>query len=243
MSRDGAVLFFQLVNARHERASTVLTSNDMFYNIYHNTFNTRGMPWIQEVLAGWESVWSCMVCGARRARAFGDMKVGLKANRSLLWPDLMGCGVSEFVVSARFVDAMREDGIRVELGGVVEIIGPLRNRLSLDDAPAYFWVEGERLCGARMDREASGIVDVVNCRGCGRRLEDVRATSRREHEDPPPPITFDVNDCGLELFTTDSSPLSFYCSDRVLDCVKRNELTNVAFVPVERGFQGEPIKY
>ena len=30
MSRDGAVLFFQLVNARHEWAATVLTSNKGF---------------------------------------------------------------------------------------------------------------------------------------------------------------------------------------------------------------------
>ena len=30
VSRDGAVLFFQLVNARHERAATVLTSNKGF---------------------------------------------------------------------------------------------------------------------------------------------------------------------------------------------------------------------
>ncbi len=30
MSRDGAVLFFRLINARHERASTVLTSNKDF---------------------------------------------------------------------------------------------------------------------------------------------------------------------------------------------------------------------
>ena len=30
MSQDGAILFFQLVNARHERASTVLTSNKGF---------------------------------------------------------------------------------------------------------------------------------------------------------------------------------------------------------------------
>ena len=30
VSRDGAVLFFQLINARHEQASTVLTSNKGF---------------------------------------------------------------------------------------------------------------------------------------------------------------------------------------------------------------------
>ena len=30
VSRDGTVLFFQLINARHERASTVLTSNKGF---------------------------------------------------------------------------------------------------------------------------------------------------------------------------------------------------------------------
>ena len=28
VSQDGAALFFQLINARHERASTVLTSNE-----------------------------------------------------------------------------------------------------------------------------------------------------------------------------------------------------------------------
>ena len=30
VNQDGAVLFFQLINARHERASTVLTSNKGF---------------------------------------------------------------------------------------------------------------------------------------------------------------------------------------------------------------------
>ena len=30
VSQDGAILFFQLINARHERASTVLTSNKGF---------------------------------------------------------------------------------------------------------------------------------------------------------------------------------------------------------------------
>ena len=30
VSQDGAILFFQFVNARHERASTVLTSNKGF---------------------------------------------------------------------------------------------------------------------------------------------------------------------------------------------------------------------
>ena len=30
MTPDGAILFFQLINARHERASTVLTSNKGF---------------------------------------------------------------------------------------------------------------------------------------------------------------------------------------------------------------------
>ena len=30
VTQDGAVLFFQLINARHERASTVLTSNKGF---------------------------------------------------------------------------------------------------------------------------------------------------------------------------------------------------------------------
>ena len=42
-----------------------------------------------------------------------------------------------FVASQRFLDAMREDGVRVDLGGRVEMLEPVENGLSLDDAPAY----------------------------------------------------------------------------------------------------------
>ena len=176
------------------------------------------------------------------------MKVEMLANKARFWPDLLGSGTLDFVVSVRFVDAMREDGIRLELGGTVEILEPLRNRLSLADAPPYFWVDGARHGAARMDFKATGYVRARKCRGCGRMRFSHWASDRRQHRDPPPPIVFDYDrSLGLELFTAHEfrhhSSHRFYCTDRVFDCVRRNKLTNVAFVPVERGIHGDPIGY
>ena len=132
----------------------------------------------------------------------------------------------------------------MELGGAVEILEPVENRLSLEFAPPYFWVDGERHRAARMDFEASGHVGVAFCEDCGGRHNDVIATFDRQHAAPPPPVVFDYDaNSGLELFTTDLSPYAFFCTERVFRCVRENRLHNVAFIRVEDGYRGPRVKY
>ena len=143
----------------------------------------------------------------------------------------------------RFVDAMREDGVRLELGGTVEILEPAPVRLSLDDAPRYVWIDGRQHLAGRMDFEASGYVDVRFCEACGTRSDDVGATFDHQHATPPPTV-FDYDDSlGLDLFTTDLSLLAFFCTDRVLRCASRNKLANIRFSRIEEGVHAKPIKY
>ena len=95
-----------------------------------------------------------------------------------------------------------------------------------------------------MDFDASGYVDVRFCAACGTRSDDIGATFDRQHADPPPATVFEHDDSlGFDLFTTDLSPMAFFCTDRVLRCASRNRLTNIEFCRVEEGIRAEPIRY
>ena len=127
-----------------------------FYRVMDRTFFTRGMPWIASLTAGVTRLDGCEVCGGgERYSAVGNVRALLDPKRGTQWPDLIGCGarVALFVVSARFVDSLRSWGIRVVLGGRVEFAEPTAGRLSLEEAPDYYWVDGARLRAARVDFE------------------------------------------------------------------------------------------
>ena len=217
----------------------------MFYRIRHRTFHSRGTPWITEFVSGTEHHGDCEECGAPRRECHPEMVATLKRNRCRLWTDLIGCGhLLLMVMSETFVNAMRGDGMRVETGGRVTFAEPLCNGLSLADAPSYFWIDGGKMRAASMDYEASGYVGAQKCSRCGGVQYDVGATFARMHEEPPPPIVFDYDESlGFDLFTTDMTPLRFFCTERVLACAKRHRLANIAFSPVEAGLYANPIKY
>ena len=212
-----------------------------YYHIEDRTLFARGMPWIAEFTEGEVRGDECAVCGGIPFWAAGDMRALLEPKRGTQWPDLIGCGavvVGLFVASGRFVAALRQEGVRVELGGRVEFAEPGPKRLSLADAPDYHWVDGERLAAARFDFEASGYVGVEHCAACGRRL-DISTPSVRDH---PVVIDYDASS-GLDLFTTDMNPRAFFCTERVLGCARKHRLTNVAFRPLEEGRFAEPVRY
>ena len=88
-----------------------------FYRIKNNTFDSRGMPWIQSIVKGLVDQGECKSCGSRGTIPEGDQRVPLERNRARWWPDLFGCGACSYLVaSKRFVDALRGCGVRVELG-------------------------------------------------------------------------------------------------------------------------------
>ena len=132
--------------------------------IRHRTFHSRGVPWIERYSTGVEYAGECGECEGHRDRGSPEMVAELKRNRCRLWPDLIGSGsVLLMVASGVFVDAMRGEGITVETGGRVRFAEPLRNGLSPEDAPPYFWIDGGKMRAASMDYEASGYVGVEKC--------------------------------------------------------------------------------
>lgn len=87
-----------------------------------------------------------------------------------------------------------------------------------------------------MDFEASGYVDVCFCKVCGNRTDDPILSRQRREGDPPLPFVFDYDaSTKHDLFTTDLSPIVFFCTDRMLETVKKRKLTNIQFFPVEEG--------
>lgn len=215
-----------------------------FYDISHNTAYERGMPEIQKIVVGMVDDGPCPTCGVSRRRPSGDLKVWLGKTRARLWPDLLACGDYPcFVISEKFLHAMQDCGIQIVLGGRVEFVGPNVSGLPLDDAPQYYWVDGSRSRAGKMDFEASGYVDVRFCPDCGVRSDDISQTYRRQHATPPPGQVFEYDESsGLDLFTTDLAPTAFFCTDRVVQCVKQHKLRNVAIRPVEQGAYGKPLK-
>jgi hypothetical protein len=216
-----------------------------YYDVGHNTAYSRGMPEIFEIVRGIDDEGPCPVCGASQRNPSGDLQVRLGKTRGKIWPDAIGCGDYPcFVVSDRFVKAMKQAGIRLELGGKVDFVGPNESGLSLDDAPQYFWVDGIKHRAGNMNFEASGFVDVRFCEHCGNRTDNISLTYKRQHAQPPPPYVFQHDEAsGFDLFTTDLSPAAFFCTDRVLESAKANRLTNLAFCPADQGVFGKPVKY
>jgi len=215
-----------------------------FYSIRHNTAYKRGMPEIQDIVSGLVDRGPCPTCGVGRRSPKGDLQVRLGKTRARMWPDLLACGDYPcFVISERFAAAMHECGIQLRIGGRVEFVGPNETGLSPNDAPAYFWVDGNQSRAGKMDFDASGYVDVRFCPDCGVRSNDISQTYDRQHADPAPGQVFEYDAAsGLDLFTTDLAPTTFFCTSRVYECARKHKLINVALRPTEKGIVGEPLK-
>ncbi len=209
------------------------------YRIKDRTFDARGMPWIQRFTEGVVHNDNCAACGKPDYFPLGDMRASLMDGKGTQWPDLIGTGslTGLFVTSGRFVEALRSCGVRVEVGGRVQINPKVPKRLSLADAPEYYWVDGEKHLAAKMDYEASGFVGTKYCAACGGRSYDIKATKDLK-------FVFDYDaSSGLDLFTTDMNPRAFFCTERVLECAREYLPTNVAITRVEDGQWAKPIKF
>src|SRR6185436_3090339 len=136
-----------------------------FFSVWHNTFATRGFPWAERILSGMEQRPPCARCGVDGRRPVGDLEVTLEKRKGTAWPDVLGCGAHPlFIVSGRVLEAWREDDLGVEPPCQrVFIAGELPRGLEGHTPPDYYWLDGERMQGARMDFEASGFVGVGFC--------------------------------------------------------------------------------
>jgi hypothetical protein len=152
------------------------------------------------------------------------------------WPDVLGCGAYPLlVVSGRVIDAWRTEQIGVFPAARMRLSRPFPAGLGTAEPPDYWWIDGGKMFGARMDFDASGFVGTRFCSACHRRTDDISKTYDRQHSETWPYKFIDGTWTGAELFTTDLSPAAFFCTKRVVECAARNKHMNFRFTRVESG--------
>lgn len=206
-----------------------------FYSVSHNSFEGRGFPWAQEIVHGFTLLPPCPECGRSMRSIPGEITVGF-TDKGSKWPDVLGCGhVSLLIVSERVLEDWRRDGIGEFPNHEVHLDPPMPRRLRNVAPPGYFWIDGSQIQGARLDYDASGIVIKRFCPKCDARIDDIPATFARHYAGGWPIVFQEGTWNGASLFTTDTSPYQFYCTQDVVDCARRNRHTNFRFIPIEEG--------
>jgi hypothetical protein len=211
-----------------------------FFSVDHNSFYKRSFPWIQRLGAGFCQVYLCGRCACAPARSImyadGPVEAFLESEKGVKWPDVIGCGHFPFLIlSERALRAFSAEGVGDFPHHAVLIQPPLPKRLVGSDPPRYLWLDGQKMRGALMDFEASGFVDVRFCPECGTRTDNIGATSARQHSRVCPYAFRSGTWDGSNLFTTDLSHCSFFCTEAVVSCAHKHKLTNFRFVHAEQG--------
>ena len=203
-------------------------------SVGHDSFRTRGSPWIQSVVSGLEREPECRLCGVASWSAPGDIEVRLESGKGNMWADVLGCGAYPFfIVSEPVLRAWGDEGIGAFPHHRVLIAPPYPKKLRDLTPPDYYWLDGSRMRGALLDFDASGFVAVRFCPHCGNRTDDVGATYDRQRSARWPYAFVPGSWTGTRIFTTDISPTKFFCTRDVLDSAARHKFTNFRFVPTE----------
>ncbi|AQT68261.1 hypothetical protein STSP2_01417 [Anaerohalosphaera lusitana] len=205
-----------------------------FYSISHNSFDTRGFPWGEEVLTEIPKR-ECLRCGGIRFTLEADIDLLLERCKGSKWPDVLGLGMSYFTVSGRVLEDWKREGIGEFPVHRVRIAKPYPKKLEDTAPPNYHWIDGRKMVGAKLDYEASGFVNHKFCDTCGRLLYDDSGTYKKRFQEYCPYVFVPGSWEGADLFTTDYSHLAFFCTEKVLDCARKHQHTNFRFTPIEEG--------
>lgn len=209
-----------------------------FSRVRHNTLNSRANPWIAEIVSGLKDDGDCGRCGSTLLTPLGDLEVILEPNKGRSWPDVLGCGhYPVFVISHRVVEAWGGTADLGEwvVGGRVVFLPPVPRKLEPAQAPTYFWLDGKKMLGARLDFKKSGFVGVKFCPICGTRSDNMIATFDHHHSRPWSYVFLSGSWTGANLFTTDLAPTTFFCTQKFMEFANRHGFSNFRFEKVEKG--------
>jgi len=205
-----------------------------FLTVGHASFDVL---WIDRIVRGQRQGLPCSECGSCPDYLDGDLEVTLDDSSTAQWPDVVGCGARAglLVISSRVLDAWRFENIGEFPVHKVTFRPPLPKCLQPLEIPDYFWIDGEKMLGALLDFEASGFVIKRHCSTCGRRIDNIDESFDRRYSGACPTVFKARSWNGAKLFTTDLSPMNFFCTEDIMECARKYRHTNFRFVPIEAG--------
>jgi hypothetical protein len=219
--------------ARAKKIGEVYMKNEeVFYKI--ELLKSKKMyPRIAEIISGLKRIDYCKSEQAFYWIPYEKIFVNLFKKIGEEWPDLLSDYHWEqyLILSERTFDIIQENGLPNCKGFKVEIMEPYPEKLLKKDKPDYFVVDGLQLIGAEIDYEKSGLPNYTFCKECGTLRINVDDVINQINNGEKYPTVFKEDSWnGKMLFTVgDEKGYSYYCSEKFLEVVKKNKLTNLRF--------------
>jgi hypothetical protein len=204
-----------------------------FFNVTHDAFKNFDFPWVSKLAEGEIEGKPCRKCGGTRHPGSGAITVSLVPKRGQKWPDLLGIGsASMLIVSENVIRAWEMDNLAKPQVYKVIVPKPYPEKIA-DIPPAYYWIDGGKAIGARLDFDTSTVPEPGYCLTCGQCISEDYETYRQRYPQVWQCKFKDESWNGACLFTTDLSPFFFFCTHELIDCACRHHLTNFLFIPLE----------
>lgn len=187
------------------------------------------------VVEGIQDIYFCKTCKRVITYALGDIRGILDKEKGTKWSDVLGCGHFPFlIISDRVLEAFIKENVSSFPYHRVFIEKPYPKRLDISSMPDYYWIDGSKMLGAKLDFKESGFVDNRFCPECSTRTDNIEATYDLHSRGFSYVFKKNTWD-GSDLFVTDISRTRFFCTDKVVKCAQKYKLTNFNFVPIEKG--------
>lgn len=191
-----------------------------YHKFSHNSFHNSRFTWAQSITPRSPMVDTiCKKCGTHRRYPSGELDVSLEGGSS--YPDVLGCGAFPFaILSENAIQIFMDAGINSFHTFEVGIKSIESQTLEKKRPPRYFWVEIDGHC--RVDVKASGANSIKICKQCNYIETDPMVLQTYSLI----PGSWD----GSPLFRDDIIyPFVNFCTQEVVDLVKKKKLTNFRF--------------
>lgn len=200
-----------------------------FYYFSDNTFFNKGAVWFYGAYTRSTNLQLCPGCRRPIGDPEGIIEMQPNADTGVFWPDAAGVGggVRGLYLTEFMLAGLRRGSAKYGRPIPARVMQPYPRKLRDSTPPSYFHIALE--VGAKLDFESSGFAIRSVCLACGRPIVDPASQPKRYKF-----IEGTWN--GADIFCTDLSPTTSFCSNRILELAKLNKWTNLRFVPLDEAY-------
>ena len=215
----------------------------MFFIFHYKSTYYRGFACIERFKTGgdYRSRSSCChVCN----KWYDDMDnyfdkeivAQIAKTKASKWPDIIANGHEPHftIVSQKVLEVWESEGIGTFPCFPVHIQPPFPKTL-ITVPPAYYRLDYKKMIGAELDFEASGYVNAKICKVCGKFSFDISKTGNLERSKIIPFVLKSGTWSGKHVFCPTPQEQIICCTDKVVDCAHKYQLTDFEFCPFEIG--------